>query len=61
MLTNETFRNLIDSVYCTNDKFDTFGNQIQELIKSMKDMTEENKILKYQNNLQNYVNLLKKN
>lgn len=37
-----------------SDKFDLFGNQLQELIQSVKDMREGNRILKEQNyNLRN--------
>lgn len=41
MLTNESFSNLTDSVKYMSDKFDSFGEQLQELLKSMKDMREE--------------------
>jgi len=41
------------------DKFDSFGEQLQELLKSMKDMREENRMLKVQNNnLRNDLNVL---
>lgn len=44
-----------------SDNFDLFGNQMQEFIKSMKDMKEEIKILKEQNNIWwNDVNLFEK-
>lgn len=49
VLTNETFRNLINSVNFMSDKFDVYGNQMQELVKSIKKMREENKILKEEN------------
>lgn len=48
-LTNENFKNLIDSVNFMSEKFDGFGKQLQELITSIKDMKEENQILKEQN------------
>lgn len=50
MLTNESFINLTDSDKYMSDKFDSFGEHLQELVKSIKDMREENKILKVQNN-----------
>lgn len=61
LLTNESFRNLIDSVNFMSDKFDTFGSQIQELVISINTMREENRILKEQNNnLRNDINFLQK-
>lgn len=61
VLTNESFRNLIDSVNFMSDKFDTFGSQIQDLVKSINTMREENRILKEQNNnLRNDLNFLQK-
>lgn len=46
VLTNESesFINLTDSINFMSGKFDTFGNQLQELLQSMKDLREENKI-----------------
>jgi regulator of replication initiation timing len=59
VLTNESFINLTDSVKYISDKFDSFGEQLQELLKSMKDMREENRILVVQNNnLRNNLNIL---
>jgi len=59
VLTNESFSNLTDSVKFMSDKFDSFGEQLQELLKFMKDMREENRILKVQNNnLCNDLNVL---
>jgi len=59
VLTNESFSNLTDSVKYMSDKFDSFGEQLQELLKSIKDMREENRILKVQNNnLHNDLNVL---
>jgi len=43
MLTNESFRNFINSVNFMSDKFDLFGSRMQELVNSIKDMKEENK------------------
>lgn len=61
MLANKIFRILIDSVNFVSDNFDLFGNQMQELIKSMKDIKKEIKILKEQNNIWwNDVNLFEK-
>jgi hypothetical protein len=61
VLTNESFRKLIESVNFMSDKFDTFGSQIQELVKSVNIMREENRILKEQNNnLRNDLNFLQK-
>jgi len=59
VLTSESFRNLIDSVNFMSDKFDTFGSQIQELVKSVNTMRKEDRILKEQNNnLRNDLNFL---
>jgi len=59
VLTSESFRNLIDSVNFMSDKFDTFGSQIQELVKSVDTMRKEDRILKEQNNnLRNDLNFL---
>jgi regulator of replication initiation timing len=59
VLTNELFINLTDSGKYMSDKFDSFGEQLQELLKSMKDMREENRILKVRNNnLHNDLNIL---
>ncbi|XP_025196170.1 uncharacterized protein LOC112595249 [Melanaphis sacchari] len=61
LLTNESFKNLVDSVNFMSDKFDTFGSQIQELVISINTMREENRILKEQNNnLRNDINFLQK-
>jgi len=58
-LTNELFRNLTDSLDFMSEKFDAFGNQLQELLQPMKDMRGENRILKEQNNtLRNDFNTL---
>jgi regulator of replication initiation timing len=48
-LNNENFKNLIESVNFMSEKFDSFGKQIQELITSVKNMKEENQILREQN------------
>jgi len=59
VLTNESFSNITDSVKYMIDTFDSFGEQLQELLKSMKNMREENRILKVQNNnLRNDLNVL---
>lgn len=59
VLTNESFSNLTDSVKYMSDKFNSFGEQLQKLLKSMKDMKEENRILQVQNNnLRNDLNVL---
>jgi hypothetical protein len=36
VLTNESFSNLTDSVKYMSDKFDSFGEQLQKLLKSMR-------------------------
>jgi hypothetical protein len=46
VLTNEAFNHLTNSVIFMSDKFDLFGKQLQEMIQSMDDIIEENKILK---------------
>jgi len=44
-----------------SDKFDSFGNQLQEMLTTIKYMKEENQILKEQNNkLKNEVTYLDK-
>jgi len=45
----ENFLNLTDSVNFMSDKFDTFGEQLKELLSEMKLMREENQVLKEQN------------
>lgn len=50
VLTNESFKNLTDSVNFMSERFDVFNKQLHELILSMKDLREENKILKEQSN-----------
>jgi len=47
--TNENYNNLTDSVSFLSDKFDDFGKQLQELLYTVKEMREENRILKEQN------------
>jgi len=47
--TNENYNNLTDSVSFLSDKFDDFGKQLQELLLTVKEMREENRILKKQN------------
>lgn len=42
VLRNESFGHLINSVNFMSDKFDLFGNQKQELVKSIEDMRKEN-------------------
>lgn len=44
VLINESFNSLTDSVNFMSEKFDVFSKQLQELILSMKDLREENKI-----------------
>lgn len=46
IFTNDSFKNLTESVNFMSDKFDVFSKQLNELILSMKDLREENKILK---------------
>lgn len=48
-ITNENFNNLTDSVKFMSDKFDSFGTQLQELLSLVKEMREENRVLKEQN------------
>lgn len=59
VLTIEAFNSLTNSVNFMSAKFDLFGKQLQEIIQSMKDIKEENKVLKEQNiNLRNDFNAL---
>jgi len=48
-ITNENFNNLSDSVNFMSYKFDKFGAQLQELLSAIKEMREENRVLKKQN------------
>lgn len=47
-LSNETFKNLIESVNFMRDKFDSFENNLQEMVTTIKYIKEENQILKGQ-------------
>lgn len=60
-ISKENFKSLLDSVNYMSDKFDSFGKQIQEIVKTIKYMKEENQTLKDQNNrLKNEVTYLDK-
>ncbi|VVC31128.1 Hypothetical protein CINCED_3A020810 [Cinara cedri] len=52
-ITNDDFNNLTETVKFMSAKFDSFGTQLQELLSSVKQMREENQLLKEQNNKNN--------
>lgn len=56
-ITNDDFNNLTESVKFMSAKFDSFGTQLQELLSSVKQMREENRLLKEQN-IKNYNEIL---
>ncbi|XP_025420837.1 uncharacterized protein LOC112690943 [Sipha flava] len=47
--TDNNFINLTESVNFMSDKFDSFGEQLKEILSEMKQMREENRELKNQN------------
>lgn len=60
-LSNETFKNLIESVNFMSDKSHSFEKNLQDMITIIKYIKEENKILKDENNkLKNEISFLDK-
>lgn len=46
VVTIEAFNSLTNLINFMSVKFDLFGKPLQEIIQSMKDIREENKVLK---------------